>query len=609
MKIIHVVFLLLFFGANEAFAGELDRHYLEQFGESVPGTVMQVIKAVPASAAKKCVMPLRHDLKRDWKLLEESTQKTLAKYLGKPSLAGETVFQSNGGHFRIHYATSGVDAPPLVDANNNGFPDWIEAVGDAFEAAYNREITVMGYQAPPEIPCNVYLQNMTAFGLTETDIQTGQSATSFITIENDFAEQAFQNSIPGNDSAYVKSLKSLQITAAHEFHHTIQFGYNVFFQPWYAEATATWMEDEVYDSVNQLYDYSVPYLAGTLNSGDGTATSLDSGNGYSRWIFNRHLNEQFYPYDMVKGIWEAFAAEQSPSGADIPMIPFIGKVLKNHGGTIASSFLGFAKKTHLGNWISHTNEIANFHPVGTIPVTADTSYTVSSPALPAYSFVYYKIKHLISNTSTLTINYPDRPAAYSVLALKGSNGAEFSFDTATSTITIPNFAPNEEIFLLIVNNTDGTSTVNPVQQTSTIPSPSDATNPNSGAGSIIPASSVSSTGSGGKKGCFIATAAYGSYLDPHVMALREFRDRFLLTNAPGRMFVALYYRISPPIADVIGRHEYLRAATRIFLTPIIFTVQYLWATLLTAAVIAASLFLGYARRKSAHGKTLRIIEE
>ena len=74
--------------------------------------------------------------------------------------------------------------------------------------------------------------------------------------------------------------------------------------------------------------------------------------------------------------------------------------------------------------------------------------------------------------------------------------------------------------------------------------------------------------------CFIATAAYGSYLDPHVMVLRRFRDRFLLTNRPGRRFVELYYRYSPPIANTIARHETLKIATRVVLTPIVFGFEY-----------------------------------
>lgn len=76
------------------------------------------------------------------------------------------------------------------------------------------------------------------------------------------------------------------------------------------------------------------------------------------------------------------------------------------------------------------------------------------------------------------------------------------------------------------------------------------------------------------RGCFIATAAFGSYLDPHVQALRDFRERYLLTNGPGREFVSIYNRFSPPVSDFIRDHEILRTATRVLLTPVVYAVKY-----------------------------------
>jgi len=69
------------------------------------------------------------------------------------------------------------------------------------------------------------------------------------------------------------------------------------------------------------------------------------------------------------------------------------------------------------------------------------------------------------------------------------------------------------------------------------------------------------------EGCFIATAAYGSYVHSSVRILREFRDTFLIPNPVGKAVVKLYYRISPGIADAIRSNETLKAGTRILLLP------------------------------------------
>ena len=64
-------------------------------------------------------------------------------------------------------------------------------------------------------------------------------------------------------------------------------------------------------------------------------------------------------------------------------------------------------------------------------------------------------------------------------------------------------------------------------------------------------------------GCFIATAAYGTDSAVEINILREFRDAVLLPNALCAGFVSFYYWASPPMADFISQHEFIRTLVRV----------------------------------------------
>jgi hypothetical protein len=71
---------------------------------------------------------------------------------------------------------------------------------------------------------------------------------------------------------------------------------------------------------------------------------------------------------------------------------------------------------------------------------------------------------------------------------------------------------------------------------------------------------TASSSGGGGGGCFIDTAAYGFRMAEEARILRNFREKLLLTNPLGRACVRCYYKVSPPLADSLSRHETLRVS-------------------------------------------------
>lgn len=59
-------------------------------------------------------------------------------------------------------------------------------------------------------------------------------------------------------------------------------------------------------------------------------------------------------------------------------------------------------------------------------------------------------------------------------------------------------------------------------------------------------------------GCYIATCVYGSYDCSEVWTLRRFRDRFLAATLVGRLFIKVYYSVSPKLVKVFGNTRWFK---------------------------------------------------
>jgi hypothetical protein len=91
--------------------------------------------------------------------------------------------------------------------------------------------------------------------------------------------------------------------------------------------------------------------------------------------------------------------------------------------------------------------------------------------------------------------------------------------------------------------------------------------------------------------CFIATAAFGYYSAPEVRALREFRDRYLLTNSAGAAFVRWYYGHGPVAAAYIDAHPAYKPVVRAALMPAVGIALFMTKTPFFIRAVVALFFL------------------
>jgi hypothetical protein len=262
---------------------------------------------------------------------------------------------SCGEHVCVHWTRTGPDAPPLADADDSGVPDWVEATRRVFHQVWAAEVDGMGYRAPLDDSTadmnggdgrfDVYLSdigNDGYFGYCTTDDPNADSTprvSAYCVVENDYAERVFGGMAP---------IKALRATAAHEFFHAVQFAYDWLEDNWLMEGTAAWVEDEVYDSV----DDSRRFLAGASPLAR-PEVPLDHGhNGfeYGSWLFWRYLSERF-GQRIVRDVWQR--SEPVDSRSRPYSLTAVSGALASRGSSLRSAFAGFAAANRVP-WASYS---------------------------------------------------------------------------------------------------------------------------------------------------------------------------------------------------------------------------------------------------------------
>ena len=235
-------------------------------------------------------------------ILTPQGQAIVAKYLARPT--GTYTYDSPGGHYKLHYNTSGANAVPTTDNNHNGIPDYVENCANYCDSTWRTEIDNLHYMTPPsdgvsggDSRYDIYFEEMGYYGYTQPEgagPNPWNDRISFISIHRNFI------GFPPNTDPDGDQLGAAKVTIAHEFYHAVQFAYDYGEELWWMEAGSTWMEDVVFDVVNDNYNY-----LSTFFSSPQTALTDNTFHVYSSFIWPKFLEERFADTTLAKRIWEA----------------------------------------------------------------------------------------------------------------------------------------------------------------------------------------------------------------------------------------------------------------------------------------------------------------
>lgn len=247
-------------------------------------------------------------------------------------------------NFRIHYTLEGDDATTI---------DYVEDVAEVVEEVLEIQIAELGWLKPPDdivqggdARYDVYLANQdNIYGYADSSSAVGDNSNSD-TVEP-FAQAAYL--VLDNDYAeYDDANRALLATAAHEFHHVVQFGYDFSDMNWYYEATASWMETVTYpdDELATIYVEDVYTYPEACFGGDGDADPSGSGI-YGTWLFFEFMTRNLGEESVIL-LWENIAIEDDWTPLEL--------TLENYDEDLAD----FVAQYHINNLVRDYRFVDSF---------------------------------------------------------------------------------------------------------------------------------------------------------------------------------------------------------------------------------------------------------
>jgi hypothetical protein len=217
--------------------------------------------------------------------------------------------------FCVHWVDQGLDAPQLTDGNGDGVPNYVDKVLETAEHVHEIENEKLGWREPKsdgrrgggDGKTDIYLSQIGGelFGYAAPDRgqitdskQVQRRLFGYLVLDNDYSAFEFPGTKPTQD---------LQVTIAHEYNHILQFGYDAYQDPWFAESTATWMEDQVYNGID---DY-LRYVGRWVHRFD-TPLTTSSIKQYGSAVWNQWL-ARHYDRSLIRKAW-ARAIRTRPGG-------------------------------------------------------------------------------------------------------------------------------------------------------------------------------------------------------------------------------------------------------------------------------------------------------